>query len=364
MPLNFTDQTTASAGRTTPLLAPIQRFVVGLVAALRRRRLLLAHIVASCVAFLAFGLLGLLMVALLLAPAHWRQALWSRSQSALRGFLLMTCLTLVPSAAGDTSRPFTPASLASQSTSAMTPADSSLENMADLFTFANRSYGAQDPVRIVMVGGRADNTIVVTLPGQVISRMWSAVKLGLGMENAPEVAMTRRAIEDFRHQYHLPDGTTVILAGHSYGGMIAQIVASDPSPPDFPTHFKVAAVVTWGAPIIGGHAAGVAYYQYTSQYDLVPMLYVGELAPLALGGGLASSMIALLAMQASPALKIAFTGETYVPDMGHYASPADWMHLNNTWNDAHSAYGLSQWLAHQTITYSRDGQQLTLASIP
>jgi pimeloyl-ACP methyl ester carboxylesterase len=230
------------------------------------------------------------------------------------------------------------------------------DNMADLFNEVARTYATSDPVHIAPVGTPTNNAILVMLPGQVANHLWSAVKVGLGVPNDPGAAMVRGVIEEYRREKDLAPGTTVILAGHSFGGMLAQLIANDPGAPDF----RVAAVVTFGSPSISGHVPGIRYQQYFSQYDFVPLFSSYELAPPVVVAGLIGTLNDLLAMQASSGLKALFTGQTYVPDMGQYWHPRDWIHLNGTWDDAHDGYGQSSWLARQTLTYRQRGVSCVL----
>lgn len=238
------------------------------------------------------------------------------------------------------------------------------ENMADLFDAVNVTYYDGDDsnrVRIVTVDALSDPTILVMLPGALTSNLWDAVKAGMGLPGDPYATAAREAIEEYVQAEALPPGTRVILAGHSYGGIVAQKLAYQPGSTDF----KVVAVVTWGAPNIGRHVPGITYEQYFDRYDVVPLLSIYELAPLVVAAGFAGTVGTVAATQAFPSFKAKFTGETYVPDMGQYASLRNWIHLDGTWNDAHDGYGESQWLAEQFLAYTRNGRLVvTRVAIP
>jgi pimeloyl-ACP methyl ester carboxylesterase len=231
-----------------------------------------------------------------------------------------------------------------------------VENMAHLFIQVSRTYGSSGPVHLAPVGDVEDNTVLVMIPGQVTNHMWSAVRAGLGVTGDARAEEVRGLIEDYRRSNGLPAGTTVILAGHSYGGIIAQLVADNPHATDF----QVGAVVTWGAPSVSNHKSGVAYQQYFSEYDVVPMFSTFELALPVILGGLIGGVSDLAAMQFIPTLKGMHTGQTYVPDMGQYWRPTDWIHWNGTWNDAHDGYGQSRWLATRTLAYTKGGGECAL----
>jgi pimeloyl-ACP methyl ester carboxylesterase len=233
--------------------------------------------------------------------------------------------------------------------------------MADLFSAVNQDAYYGPPVRILSVGDQEGNTILVLLRGQTTNQMWVAVKAGIDdFTGDPAPSLVRTQIEDYRRGHGLAPGTTVLLAGHSYGGMVAQEVACDHPAPDF----TVAAIVTWGAPRVCRQIPGITYQQYMSQYDVVPLLSTYQLTPLVLLAGLLGGLGALASMQALPGLKAAFTGQTLVPDMGQYWRLGDWIHTNSTWNDAHDGYGTSAWLARQTLTYWRAGKRVVLPVIP
>jgi hypothetical protein len=294
-----------------------------------------------------FGMLGAVAALAVGVRAHhsWRR--WT-----LFSLLVAACVALLVNAS------LAPIIQPRQTTNSVESSDR-LETMAGLFNIVNQIPGNGPPLRIVTVGSQSDNTILVMLRGQTTDNIGAAVKSVMGISGEFSADAVRRGIEAYRHTARLPDGTTVILAGHSFGGVVAQEIAREPHASDF----KVAAVVTWGSPTIGGHAASVKYQQYFSQYDFVPMLSAHLLAPLLLQVGPVGTLLALLAMQQSPRLKATVTGQTYVPDMGQYCNPQDWVHIDGSCNDAHNGYGKSQWLAHQTLTYMRDGKRTALPLI-
>ncbi len=233
------------------------------------------------------------------------------------------------------------------------------ENMADLFNRVSRTYGASEPIHLVRVGPAVDNTILVMIPGQITNHTLAAIKVGLGVTGDKKADAVNAMITQFQQAHGLLKGSWVIIAGHSYGGMIAQLLANASHP-----NYHIAAVVTWGTPTISQHANGVAYQQYFSHYDVVPMFSTYELVwPVSLGG-LVGGFGDMVAMQASPTLKGLHTGETFVPDMGQYWWPGNWIHTNGTWNDAHDGYGDSAWLGTQTLAFHRGSSTCVLMSKP
>jgi hypothetical protein len=78
-------------------------------------------------------------------------------------------------------------------------------------------------------------------------------------------------IVDAIYQY-VPTGATLILAGHSLGGMEAQNVAADIS---IRRIYRVARVITFGAPLTVKDVAGTIYVRFATRPDPVPLLAIG-----------------------------------------------------------------------------------------
>jgi pimeloyl-ACP methyl ester carboxylesterase len=274
---------------------------------------------------------------------HWRW--WTRAGVGLGAALGAALLGLVISDGVHATRL---ADAARASTCTFRP-DVAAENMANLFNRVSRSYGSSEPIHLSPVGPPRDNTVLVMIPGQVTNHLLVAVKAGIGVAGDKRVEAARTLVEQYRQKHNLPAGTSVVVAGHSYGGIIAQLFANEPGATDF----RIDAVVTWGAPSISPHKDGVAYQQYFSHYDVVPMLSTYELAwPLSLGGVL-GAFGDLALMQAFPSLKGMHTGQTYVPDMSAYWWPGNWIHTDGTWDDAHDGYGDSGYLKAQTLPFHK-----------
>ena len=326
-------------------LEPVQRQKVH-----RRRVWWLRPALLAIVALVVLGALGLLLVigAMLLAHRRWperRWRWWTKAGIGLAAAVGSSLLGLVISTGVHATR-LPDAASASKCT---TRTGLTGENMANLFNRVARSYGSSEPTHLAPVGPPSDNTLLVMIPGSVTNHMAPAIEAGLGVAGDKRVEATRAMVEQYRQDNNLPAGTWVIIAGHSYGGIIAQLFANNPGASDF----RITAVVTWGAPSISPHAADVAYQQYFSHYDYVPMLSTYELAwPLSMGG-LLGAVVDLVGMQAFPALKGMHTGQTYVPDMNEYRWPGDWLHTDGTWNDAHDGYGDSTWLQTQALAYHK-----------
>jgi pimeloyl-ACP methyl ester carboxylesterase len=302
------------------------------------------------IGLILLGALGLVLVIALwfLARRRWPGRHWTRWQKAgvaLAAAVACALLGLVISDGVHASR--LPGA-AQASTCTLRPG-ATAENMANLFYRVSRSYGRAEPIHLAPVGPLKDNTVLVMIPGEVTNHMGVAIEAGLGVKGDKRVAAARTLVEQYRHDHNLPSGTWVIVAGHSYGGIIAQLFADDPGATDF----RIAAVVTWGAPSISPHQSSVAYQQYFSAFDVVPTLSTYELAwPVSLGG-LLGGIGDLVGMQALPTLKGMHTGQTFVPDMSQYWWPGNWIHTDGTWNDAHDGYGDSNWLRAQHLAFRK-----------
>jgi hypothetical protein len=329
-------------------MAPVRDSTVprGRVPALRGLR----YALIGLAGLLLLGALGLVLVVVtwLYARRRWpgrRWRWWSKVGVALLAAIGSAMLGLVITSNVHATR-LPGAASATQCTFAN---GLTAENMASLFYKVARTYGKAEPIKVYLVGPARDNTVLVALPGQVTNHMGAAIKAGLGVTGDVRADQTDALIKQFQIDHKMPSGTWVILAGHSYGGIIAQLLADTPHMPDY----RIAAVVTWGAPSVGPHASGVAYQQYFSHYDMVPMLSTYQLAwPVSLGGVI-GGFGDLVGMQIFPPLKGMHSGQTYVPDMSEYWWPGNWIHTDGTWNDAHDGYGDSAWMGTQTLAFSK-----------
>jgi hypothetical protein len=133
-----------------------------------------------------------------------------------------------------------------------------------------RNYYTEFPVaRVKVANGIAPNTYLVTLSG-----MQPRLGASTNMADALIALTNIKALDSYRTAIieavqDLPKGSTLILAGHSQGGMEAMNVAENL------VHrwgFKVAQIITYGAPVTADKVKGVAYYHVREKRDPVPAL--------------------------------------------------------------------------------------------
>lgn len=180
-------------------------------------------------------------------------------------------------------------------------------------------YGTSQPIMVTML---ANGTLLVTVAGLEIDK-WgqsnnlpNAIDAGLGDANNPYRQDVQAAIDAFMRAHGLPPGTKVIIAGHSYGGIVALELAHD----NGKTDFTVTDVITFGSPQVDPQTPGVNYREYFDQYDPVPYLSVyksGWLLPLMQISPAAAIAIAYGFYElATPQQKAAYLGETYIKNIG------------------------------------------------
>lgn len=225
-------------------------------------------------------------------------------------------------------------------------------------------YHTGKPIGITQIG---NGTLLVTLAGveqnpNQANTLLNAVDAGGGDMNNPYEQDVYNAIEAYLQAHpDLPRPVHIVIAGHSYGGMVGEELASK-------YHggqggFTVDDVVTFGSPNVVAHSSGVTYRQYFDQYDAVPLLsryQLQNLAPILTGlpailgpAGLVIDGALVDGIINDPRLKSWYTGETYVPDVGHNPDPYAWI------NDDHGAYVNSVWLSQQPIPFNISDMQAT-----
>lgn len=192
------------------------------------------------------------------------------------------------------------------------------------------------PVILVMIAGvdkkapsQANNFIYAVLAGFVAST-------GLGAFLDPYALEVEADIRTYEQQQGLGAGTTVDIAGHSYGGIVAQELSSD----QWLLGFNVAPVVTFGAP---PNWLSSSPYRYSTLYDAVPLASLDTLSPvglgvLALGGvaaGAAGTPMGGLTADAYAFGKQIFTGEQVVSG-GNNPNPKAWFLQDHQWSYANS----------------------------
>lgn len=227
----------------------------------------------------------------------------------------------------------------------------SSHNMQDLIRDIDNQYtqyGGDAPIGIRRIGG---NQLLVTLAGLEMSRFHQtnnlpdALDAGLGDLNNPFALDVQAAIEDYlRHHPEIPEPVTVVVAGHSYGGIVAQQLALRGGGPGF----SISNVITFGSPQVGPMVKNVSYTEYVDHYDPVPLLSWYKDGGMVRSLGLLPAVGAIAGINWGPMqVKQAFTGETWVPDVGNNPSEPVWGSQS-----AHSAYANSAWLGTQPIPFN------------
>ncbi len=218
-------------------------------------------------------------------------------------------------------------------------------NMQTLYGMINSQYGTGAPIGITQIGS---NTILVTLAGTEFGQ-WNqsnngptALDSGAGdIYNVYEQDVAA-AIDAYIKEHHLTPPVNVVVAGHSLGGMVAQDLALAGGGGEF----NVTNVISYGSPQVGPQVPGVQYQEYFNQYDPVPLASWYEIGPYAQKNGLPAAIKYLYQINTGPwQNKAAFTGETYVPDVGHYPKFSEWFAKD------HGDYINSQWLGQQPIPF-------------
>jgi pimeloyl-ACP methyl ester carboxylesterase len=126
-------------------------------------------------------------------------------------------------------------------------------------------YGTGRPIATVKVVNSQRPTYLVLLPGVEQEKPGQATMAGdalIGYYNVAALDAYRLAIMDAVSK--LPRGATLILAGHSLGGIEAQNVVQSLAQR---YGFKVAQVVSFGAPVMDGGQPGTNYLNVRSLGD-------------------------------------------------------------------------------------------------
>lgn len=137
---------------------------------------------------------------------------------------------------------------------------------ASIFDMIQMVSQTNSPIAITQVG---PNSILVMISGTNVSQMgydtnvWNALMTGMGQDSPFEQDVIE-AIQRYCAEHGL-NNPSVILAGHSLGGMVAQQIAQKHL-------FNVTQVVTFGSPVMGPPVPGVKYDLYEADSDLVPLL--------------------------------------------------------------------------------------------
>ncbi|HLY32769.1 MAG TPA: hypothetical protein VKQ36_17230 [Ktedonobacterales bacterium] len=217
-------------------------------------------------------------------------------------------------------------------------------NLQTLFAMIYSQYGTGAPIGVTQIGS---NRILVTLSGT--ENKWNqtnnwatALDSGGGDINNVYEQDVYAAIEAYINEHHLTPPINVVVAGHSLGGMVAQDLALAGGGGEF----NVANVISYGSPQVGPQVPGVQYQEYFNQYDPVPLVSWYENQAYAQQNGLLATLKHLYQINTGPwENKAAFTGERYVPDVGHYSKFSEWFSKD------HHDYLYSTWLGQRAVPF-------------
>lgn len=227
----------------------------------------------------------------------------------------------------------------------------SSHNMRDLIQDIDNQYtqyGGSAPIGIRQIG---PNRLLVTLAGLEISKLGQTNNLpdaldgGLGDLNNPYALDVQAAIEAYLRQHpEIKQPVTVVVAGHSYGGIVAQQLALRGGGPGF----SVSNVITFGSPQVGPMVKNVSYTEYFDHYDPVPLLSWYKDGGMVKTLGIPATVGSIAGINWGPVqAKQAFTGETWVPDVGNNPTEPLWGSQS-----AHASYSDSAWLGTQPLPFN------------
>lgn len=144
------------------------------------------------------------------------------------------------------------------------------ENMRDLaqkiMDLSMREEGLYKPFELVRIGER-DYLILISgfqADSEGGNDLESVVQ-EVTKESSPYLRQVRAVIEQ-----HIPLGSSIHLAGHSLGGMLANTLATTP---DFLDRYDVKTVTTFAAPANSCPNPDVVYHRYVVEGDLVPLVH-------------------------------------------------------------------------------------------
>lgn len=153
------------------------------------------------------------------------------------------------------------------------------EVLGDITRSVTDAYNAGDGVvRITTAEGPNGPTAIVSIPG---TETWNPLAGSNAMDvtgnlvtaGGGESTMTE-AVKLAIENANLPEGTEIMLAGHSQGGMTAAAIAADPA---FVAEHNVTNLMTFGSPIDSTHVApGVDVLELQHSGDAVPRLDLGD----------------------------------------------------------------------------------------
>lgn len=225
--------------------------------------------------------------------------------------------------------------------------DANMQNLTQLIFSHYADQKGTHPFGITQIG---PNTILVNIGGLELDKwdqsnnLFGAMDTGtLGELDSKYASQINTAMQQYIKDHHLPPGTRVVLAGHSMGGMAAQVVAQENEQNGRP--YNITNVITFGSPPMYDHQkySDVNYALYRDWNDPVPRLSSYNI----LNGDIPEN-----------------TDETVVPDVGNVTIGAGQIYgagwdPTHGWSvgwtpglNAHGQYVDSGWLGKQSVPFS------------
>lgn len=160
----------------------------------------------------------------------------------------------------------------------------SVANFAGL-GYTNNEQGPISIVKAVLKDGNGNTSDVylIGLSGTAFVKnqatgIVSDILAGFSINN-PYLSATKSAISE-----NIPEGSKLILCGHSLGGMVAQQVAADKS---MKKNYEIINTVTFGAPLTSSIGREGTVKRLGDKYDMIPYLSAnGAVMPIRSIGGL------------------------------------------------------------------------------
>jgi hypothetical protein len=156
-----------------------------------------------------------------------------------------------------------------------------INNAAQLaqFVYAGYNNGSYGPISIVPVTiHEADSQNKAYLVGLSGTEMVKNQSTGIFTDLKVGFERDNHYLRNVRESIlkTVPEGSNLILAGHSLGGMVAQQLAADP---ELKSKYTIISTVAFGSPLVGLGKREGKVHRITAFGDPVPRLSVGSALP-------------------------------------------------------------------------------------